>query len=237
MAELVLRDLQQVEDFVRGCAFFATGGGGLPENGISSLMSKIDACRDIVLTDVEELPDDAVTVCPFLMGSIAPKTPDILEEMAGFGFIKTINHEKDRMRKAIEELEAHLDVSIEAIVPVELAGANTSAAIAAAMEMGKLAVNGDYAGRAVPEIQQTTPYLAGKKLTPISSVDEWDNVCLIRKASSYRAAERLGKLISSAAYGLAGQAGFVLSGKEAKELTIQDSLRKLRSWFPHSYCA
>lgn len=224
MADLVLKTRQNVEDFVRGCAFYATGGGGLPANGIQSLMSELDAGRDIRLTDCDALPDDAVTACPFLMGSIAPHTPEIIAEMVGFGFTETVNTEKDRMRKAIEELENYMGISIDAIVPIELAGANTSAAIAAAGEMGKLVVNGDYTGRAIPEIQQTTPYLHGKKITPISSVDEWGNVCFIKDATNYRVAERLGKLISAGAYGLAGQAGFILSGKETKELLVRNSL-------------
>lgn len=224
MATLLLKSRQDVEDFVRGCAFYATGGGGLPANGIASLMSELDAGRDIVLTDIDDLPDDAVTACPFLMGSIAPHTPQIVAEMQGFGFEQTVNTEKDRMRKAIEELEQYLGITIDAIVPIELAGANTAAAVAAAMEMGKIVVNGDYTGRAIPEIQQTTPYLHGKKITPISSVDEWGNVCLIKDATNYRVAERLGKLISAGAYGLAGQAGFVMSGKETKDLLIRDTL-------------
>lgn len=224
MAKLILKNRRDVEDFVRGCAFYATGGGGLPKNGIASLMSEIDAGREIVISDCDALPDDAVTACPFLMGSIAPHTPEVLAEMEGFGFTETVNTEKDRMRKAIEELEAYMGITIDAIVPIELAGANTSAAIAAASEMGKLVLNGDYTGRAIPEIQQTTPYLHGKKITPISSVDEWGNVCVIKDATNYRVAERIGKLISAGAYGLAGQAGFVMSGKETKDLIIKNSL-------------
>jgi len=224
MANLILNNQQDVEDFVRGCTFYATGGGGLPANGRRSLMSELEAGRQIVITDPSELPDDAITACPFLMGSIAPHTEQVIAEMSGFGFNESVNTEKDRMRKAIEELEEYLDTKIDAIIPIELAGANTSAAVAAANEMGKLVLNGDYTGRAIPEIQQTTPYLHGKKITPISSVDEWGNVCLIKEATNYRVAERLGKLISSGAYGLAGQAGFVLTGKEAKELIIKDTL-------------
>lgn len=224
MANLVLKNRQDVEDFVRGCAFYATGGGGLPANGIASLMSELEAGRDIVMTDFEDLADDAVTACPFLMGSIAPHTPEVVAEMEGFEFTETVNTEKDRMRKAIEELEDYMGITINAIVPIELAGANTSAAVAAATEMGKMVLNGDYTGRAIPEIQQTTPYLHGKKITPISSVDEWGNVCFIKEATNYRVAERLGKLISAGAYGLAGQAGFVLSGKETKELLIKNTM-------------
>jgi len=36
-----------------------------------------------------------------------------------------------------------------------------------------LVVDGDYIGRAISEIQQTTPYIGGKILWPITNVDEW----------------------------------------------------------------
>ena len=206
MANLVLKTREDVEDFVRGCAFYATAAGGLPANGIASLMSEIDAGRDIVMTDHEDLADDAVTACPFLMGPIAPQTPEVLAKMAGFGFTETVNTEKDRMRKAIEELEDYMGITIDAIVPIELAGANTSAAVAASSGMGKMVLNGDYTGRAIPEIQQTTPYLHARKIRPISFVDEWGDVCFIKDAPNYRVAERLSKSISAGASGLARQA-------------------------------
>lgn len=224
MANLIIKTKQDVEDLVRGGTFYGTGGGGLPENGIESLMSVLERKNEIVITDVDELKDDAVTACPFLMGSIAPHTPEVLQEMKGFGFEKPINNEKQRMCKAIKELERITNKQIDALIPIELAGANMPAAIAAACEMGKLVLNGDYTGRAIPEIQQTTPYLHGKKLTPITSVDEWDNLCIVSEATSYRATERIGKLISAGGYGLAGQAGFLLTGKETKEIIIKNTL-------------
>lgn len=224
MSKLVLKTEQEVADLVRGLTFYATGGGGLPANGRESLMSELNAGRDIVLHDIDDLDDDALTACPFLMGSISPHSEETKNEMEGFGFTETVNNEKARMLKAIEELEEYVGKKVDAIIPIELAGANAPAAIAAAQALGKVAINGDYTGRAIPEIQQTTPYLADKPITPITSVDEWGNICLIKQATNYRVAERLGKLISAGAYGLAGQAGFLLSGKEAKELLVRDTM-------------
>ncbi len=71
---------------------------------------------------------------------------------------------------------------------------------------------------------QTTPYINGKVLWPVASVDEFDNICIIDKAINYRMVERIGKLIASGAYGLAGQAGFLMTGKEMKEIIIPGTL-------------
>ena len=99
MATKKLTNIQEATDFVRGCTFYATGGGGLPENGIESLMSEINEKGFVQITDISEIPDDAVAVCPFLMGSIAPHDEATLKEMAGFGFIDGVIKKKPDWQK------------------------------------------------------------------------------------------------------------------------------------------
>ena len=98
-----LKTRQEVEDFVRGCTFYATGGGGLPANGIRSLMGELEAGREVGWVDISEIPDDALSVCPFLMGSIAPHSAETKAEMASYGMTEatSINLEGDRLSKAI----------------------------------------------------------------------------------------------------------------------------------------
>jgi Uncharacterized conserved protein len=219
-----LTNRQEIEDFVRGCTFYATGGGGLPENGISSLLSELEAGREIGWTDISNIPDDTLTVCPFLMGSIAPHDEATIKEMESFGMINGVNTEKDRLAKAIVELEGYTGNKFSTIVPIELAGANTAGAMAAGASLGMITVDGDYTSRAIPEIIQITPYYKGKDCMPIASVDEWGNVCIIKQAVNLRIAERVGKMISAAAYGLAGQAGMMITGRELKEILIPGTL-------------
>lgn len=224
MATMKLTTKTDVEDFVRGCTFYGTGGGGLPANGIESLMSEIEKGNEVGWVDVSEIDDNILTVCPFLMGSIAPHTEEVIEEMKGFGLTNPINKEKDRLAKAIKELSIYTGKEIGAMVPIELGGANTPGGIAAGIVNGIPCVDGDYTGRAIPEILQTTPYIGGKVLWPVASVDEFGNKCFIDEAINYRMVERIGKLIASGAYGLAGQAGFLLTGKEMKDVIIPGTL-------------
>ncbi|WP_312667989.1 DUF917 domain-containing protein [Tissierella praeacuta] len=224
MATKRLTNRVEVEDFVRGCTFYGTGGGGLPSNGIDSLMSEIEKGNEVGWIDVNEIDDDTITVCPFLMGSIAPHTDEVKKEMEGFGLTDSINKEKERLGKAVAELSKYTGKKIGAVVPIELGGANTPGPLAAGILNGIPCVDGDYTGRAIPEILQTTPYINGKVLWPVASVDEFDNICIIDKAINYRMVERIGKLIASGAYGLAGQAGFLMTGKEMKETIIPGTL-------------
>ncbi|AFV11915.1 hypothetical protein DUF917 [Thermacetogenium phaeum DSM 12270] len=220
----ILKTKQDAEDFVRGCTFYGTGGGGLPERGLESLLSEMEQGKEVGWIDVNELPDDALTVCPFLMGSIAPHTPEVLEEMKSFGLTTPLYDHKNTLAKAIMELSLYTGKKIDAVVPIELGGANTPSALAAGVVNGIPTVDGDYTGRAIPEIPQTTPYLFDKTLWPISSVDAWGNVSIIKDVINYAMAERIGKLISTAAYGLTGDAGFLMPACEMKKVVIPGTL-------------
>jgi len=126
--------------------------------------------------------------------------------------------------EAVKYLEKFIGKEIDAIVPIELGGINTPAPIDTAARLGKKLVDGDYSGRAIPEITQTTASLSGKKLYPMSSVDEWGNVAFIEKVRNHACAEAMGKAISTVSFGLVGQTAFVMTGKELKEILIRGTV-------------
>jgi len=224
MLKTTLKNRQEIEDFVRGCTFYGTGGGGLPENGIDSLVSELEKGKEVGWIDIDDISDDDLTVCPFLMGSIAPHTEEAIKEMASLGLGTVKNKQKDCLAIAIQELSNYTGKKVNALIPIELGGANTPGCIAAGLITGIPTIDGDYTGRAIPEISQTTPYLHDKSLLPITSVDAWGNICIIKYSTSYPIAERIGKLLSAASYGLTGDAGFLLTGKEVKEVIIPGTL-------------
>lgn len=224
MLKATLKNRQEIEDFVRGCTFYGTGGGGLPENGIDSLVSELEKGKEIGWIDINDISDDDLTVCPFLMGSIAPHTEEAIKEMASLGLDTVKNKQKDCLAIAIKELSNYTGKKVDALIPIELGGANTPGCIAAGLITGIPTIDGDYTGRAIPEISQTTPYLYDKPLLPITTVDAWGNICIIKHSTSYPVAERIGKLLSAASYGLTGDAGFLMTGKEVKEVIIPGTL-------------
>lgn len=222
-----LKTLQEVQDFVRGCTFYGTGGGGSPENGVETLMSVIEQGIQVGWEDVSVLEDEDYTICPFLMGSIAPTTEEALKEMKSFGLTHPVYGEKDTLAVSVKNLEKYTGKTVKALIPIELGGGNAPACIAAAAINGIVAIDGDYTGRAIPEIQQTTPYIFKKSLLPITSCDAWGNTCIIDSAVNWKIAERIGKLISDAGYSgyaATGQAGFLMSGKDTKEALINGTM-------------
>ena len=57
-------------------------------------------------------------------------------------------------------------------------------------------------------------------------MDRWGNVVIIKEAVSTAMSERIGKLLSRAAFGGCGMAGYLLKGKEMKQIVVKDSLTK-----------
>src|SRR5207244_4760187 len=113
--------------------------------------------------------DEDVTGCPYGLGSIAPRTPEILEEMKRLSLTRVKVAYK--LVEAIRELEKFAKVRVDVIVPLEIGGANTPDPVATAAHMGIKAVDGDYSGgRAIPEIVQTAPHSGGRRRHPRSSV-------------------------------------------------------------------
>ncbi|MCK4246039.1 DUF917 domain-containing protein [Candidatus Bipolaricaulota bacterium] len=219
---LAIRSDQEIQDFARGCTFMGTGGGGDPRDGIAWLKAARDEGKEIAWVNHTEIQDDAWTVCPFLMGSIAPLTEETKKKMQRLGLTKDAY--KSIQAESVRLLEEYMDVKVGAIVAIELGGSNTPGAVAAASRLGIPAVDGDYTGRAIPEIPQTTPYLNDLPLWPISSVDKYGNLAVIKESTGYEMAERIGKFIAAASFGLAGQAGFLFKGSDMKRVVIPGTL-------------
>jgi DUF917 family protein len=85
-------------------------------------------------------------------------------------------------------------------------------------------VDGDYAGRAIPESTCITPNLFGKPIYPRVYVDFYGDVLFLKTSESNRMVERIGKFISVADFGMVGVASIPLSGREVKEIAVPGTL-------------
>jgi len=217
-----LKSEKEIEDFVRGCTFLGTGGGGSPEEGLSLLLETFKSGKKIQWVDVSEIDDDVWVTTPAGMGSIAPVSPKKRKMFEELGFKE--RKVKRTLVEAVQELENYLRSEVQVIVPGEIGGGNTPVPIDTAAQLGKIAVDGDYAGRAIPEVAQCLPAIYNKEITPIACTDDWGNVTIIKHVVTLAAAERLGKLVSTLATGLCGETFFTMKAKEMKENLIPGTL-------------
>jgi DUF917 family protein len=135
------------------------------------------------------------------------------------------------MVRAVEELAAYTGRKIAAIVPFELGAGNSANPIDAAHRLGLDLIDGDCAGRAIPELSQTTAALAGIPFTPGAIADPWGNVLIMKEAASAEVAERLGKMISIATKlpdmkAPCAHAGFLMRGRELKSIVVPGGMSR-----------
>jgi hypothetical protein len=212
---------EDVEDFVRGTTFFGTGGGGGPQKGLQLLLNDFKNGKKLGWKDISELEGELWSVCPVSVGSISPETEEIKKKKEAIGFTKkTI---VNPLINAVVELEKYTGKKAELIVAAELGGGNTPGPMDVAVNLNRILVDGDYTGRASPESVQSTAYLFGKNVPPVSAVDAYGDVIIIKDAINTDVLERIGKFISEATYGLA-EAGRFLELKDLKKVIIPGTL-------------
>src|SRR5262249_44978964 len=130
------------------------------------------------------------------------------------------------LTEAVRKLAAFTGKPIAAIVPAELGAGNTPAPLAAAARLGVACVDGDYAGRAIPAEMQGTPYLHDKTSHPLISVDRWGDVVILERSANPFMLERIGKLLSVAAYDPCYQAATLLPAAEMKQVLVPGTLSR-----------
>jgi uncharacterized protein len=228
MAKQVLKTYQDCKDFVRGSCFFGVGGGGDPVTGLRMLEDDLKAGQELAWIDIGDLSDEEMTACAWGMGSIAPRDPqETSQRLAALGI--TAPRYDRNLAIAIQELERYSGAKIRLIIPMEPGGRNMPNPMSSGSRLGIPLANGDYTGRAIPEINQIVPCIAGFKPWPATSVDPWGNVVIIRESVNPPMAERIGKHLAVAAFGSVGMAGFLIPVREARKYLVSGTVtRSLR---------
>jgi hypothetical protein len=124
----------------------------------------LSAAWTLTWVGLRDLPDDAGVVCPVYSGSIAPQSFDPSATESDLGVRRVIERP---LVAAVRELEALTGKAFDYVIPAEIGGINTGAAIDTAANLGLDIVDADYAGRAIPEATCSTPSLHGKPVYPM----------------------------------------------------------------------
>ncbi len=219
---LTLKTRADVEDLTTGCTFFGTGGGGDKQLGLNMLYPHIDAGTRIQIVDVGTIKDDDWLACPYYSGTIAPPTSEIEAVRTRFPW----DFFEKELAEGLAALEAHMGVNFAAAVPFELGGVNTPAPIDAAVKHGIPCVDGDYSGRAVPEICQNTVCVKGYSMAPMALIDWYGNKSIVEHVVNYEMGERISKALSEVAWGRLGNVAFPVKGKDFHRAIIPGTLSK-----------
>ena len=227
MPKFTLDDQSDIADFVNGLTFMGTGGGGgSPGPAIELMRVDREANGPFQIVDVDELPPDAWTVAVAGLGGRPPEQGPSAEELRQLGLIEPRYARFELLAAAVQELEKYAGVRVQAIVPGELGSGNTPAPMIVGRRLGIPTVDGDYAGRAIPEIGQTVPDVLGRKAWPFSFVDRWGNVVIVKEAASPAMIDRIGRMLCMAGYGGVSFAGFLAPAGEVRNMFVRDTLSR-----------
>jgi DUF917 family protein len=219
---LVLKTRTDVEDITNGCTFFGTGGGGDKQLGLNMLYPHIDAGKKIEIVDVKTVKKNDWIACPYYSGTIAPPTPEI-EALRG-RFPR--DYFEKELALGLATLEEYMGIKFAAVAPFELGGVNTPAPIDAAVKHNIPCVDGDYSGRAVPEICQNTVCVKGFSMAPMALIDWFGNKSIVSHVINYEMGERISKALSEVAWGRLGNVAFPVQGSAFHDAIIPGTLTK-----------
>lgn len=216
-----LMSVTDIDDFLRGANFLSASGGGEPAVQRELLIDDLERGVELAWTPLDQLADEALVCTSCFSGSIAP---EVFEHSAEAEAMAGPDRHKRPMVESIRALERELGRRIEGICSIEIGGINTGAVLDAAANLGIPMIDGDYAGRAIPELHATGLQVHGVRVLPWASVDEYGNEIVIRRSPSNAFAERVGKFLAQASYGLIGCALAALPAREVNRIYVPNTI-------------
>ena len=200
---------EDLHDFVRGAAILGTGGGGDPYIGRLMVQAAIREYGHPQIIELDEIDDNAQVAFIGMLGA-----PTVLSEKAASG------HDIDLV---VTKLSERLGRRIDALMPAEIGGVNSTIPIVAAARLGLPLLNADGMGRAFPEIQMVTMNFEGVSATPFVVVDEHGNSTIVETGTAKRAEEFVRAIAMQMGLSCI-VAGYPMSGAQAKRATIPNTL-------------
>lgn len=198
-----------VDEIALGAAVLGTGGGGDPHVG--SLVAKrlIRMHGPVPLISVDDLSDEDFVVP---VGGIGAPSVDVERILAE----SELSHVVEAMARAVGRRPT-------AVMPIEVGGGNSMLPIAAAAVCGLPMVDADAMGRAFPEGQMVTFYLAGFGPGTTVLVDHHGNEVITRPVSG-RWSERLARAATVEMGGSATMIDYAYGGAVVRECAIPGTL-------------
>ena len=205
---------KDVKHLVLGAAVLGTGGGGDPKKGLDTLLNDLRQGRKFKIASLAEIADDDLIVCPYFCGSIAP----IKKKPKKVVF-------KDPMTEAFKKLEERLAAKISATVAVELGGSNTAIPLHVASIMNIPLIDGDYIGRAAPELLQSTANIFDVPLLPSVMVTEPGDILVLERFADLDEYEYIARTLSVPT-GSVAVVDTPVNGSIAKKVLVKDTISK-----------
>jgi DUF917 family protein len=206
-----------LERLLWGASVLGTGGGGSFSRGRAILQSLAQRDRLPRLIAIDDLPAEGLGVSTAMLGGgLTNAAVEALEAMAP----------EPPCLPGAQALSAFFGRPITFVFAAELGPQNTLEAARLAALLDVPLVDGDCAGRAVPELHQTTLSVQGIPLTPFVLATFQGDVSVISKIADDARGEALCRAIASASGGLVALTGFPMDPSQARRALIPGTIRR-----------
>ena len=200
---------QSIEDIAIGSGVLGAGGGGDPFIGKMVTLHMSEVFGPPKLIQPADLPDDALIVSPFGIGS-----PLIGLEKFPFG---------PELDRAYNEFISMIGRPASALLAIEIGGMNSMTPLVLGARLGIPVLDADLIGRAAPHLELTTAALNGILSTPTVIADEHGNLLTI-KAVDDKWCDRIARAAIMEFGAMAVGCGYMMSGKQSQVVPVQGSI-------------
>lgn len=209
---------QDLYDILVGCTVLGTGGGGELDEGLKMIDKDIEKGYEFKLASLEEVPDDALIASPYNAGSISPLSEEDKEKFKDLKVDELYNV------NSFKALEEYLGQKFYGTVSTELGGSNSAIAFSVASKLGIPIIDGDPAGRSVPELQQSTFEMSNIPINPLSVATKFGDVVIIKDVVDGSRAEDIVRAIAVASQNTVGVTDHPVLGKDIKNSVIPGAI-------------
>ena len=189
-----------------------------PSGSIEEVQAALAEGKVFTTIPVDAIPDDGLVVAVQGIGGGGP-WQYVIDRTSEQG-LETID---DPRRRVLNLFSDYAGQDVTALVRSEAAGATATALLLAA-EMGLPTLDGGITGRAVPEVQQSIPWINGIASVPTAIITPWGDEIIIRHAIDEYRVEDLSRAIAVASGGDATITMTPMSGTDLERGVLRDNL-------------
>ncbi len=189
-----------------GAWILGAGGGGDPYHAFLNLRRLYAQGREVQLLDPLELDDEAWVAVVSTMGA-----PLVGEERLTDPEVAAL---------AVRQMEEHLGRRFDAVMSLEIGGANAFQPLMVAAEMGIPVLDADTMGRAYPEAQHSSFAIGALRPYPLTLADVRENAVVVSRVASWKWMERISRKVCTELGSVAATCKAPRTGREVKEWGI-----------------
>ncbi len=210
---------QELIDMLVGSCIQSTRGCD-PEQSIKQVKEALNKGKQFKLIAIDNFPADWMVVA--VQGLGGGGAWEHVIERTQHQNLPTITSAQANSR-VVDLLSEHMGKEVKALVRSEAAGATTTALLVAA-DKGIPTLDAGITGRAVPEVQQSIPWINGIASIPTAIITRWGDEIIIKHAVDEYRVEDIGRAIAVASGGGATITMTPMSGEQLHRGVIPGNL-------------